>query len=104
LIIPMATTISSWFNAISLFIFLKNKKLFNFNLILIKRFFRILIASLLMGIFFNYLVNFFSDKFAYEQTLKSVYLISLVLFGLTFYILLAILIKAFKISDIRLKY
>jgi putative peptidoglycan lipid II flippase len=104
LIIPMATTISSWFNAISLFIILKNKKLFNFNLIFINRFIRILIASFLMGVFFNYLVNFFSDKFIYEEALKSVYLISLVIFGFTFYILLAILIKAFKISDIRLKY
>ena len=104
LIIPMATTISSWFNAISLFIILKNKKLFNFNLIFINRFIRILIVSFVMGISFNYLINFFSDKFIYEETLKSVYLISLVIFGFTFYILLAILIKAFKISDIRLKY
>ena len=104
LIIPMATTISSWFNAISLFIILKNKKLFNFNLIFINRFIRILIASFVMGISFNYLINFFSDKFIYEEALKSVYLISLVIFGFTFYILLAILIKAFKISDIRLKY
>ena len=104
LIIPIATTISSWFNAISLFIILKNKKLFNFNLIFINRFIRILIVSFVMGISFNYLINFFSDKFIYEEALKSVYLISLVIFGFTFYILLAILIKAFKISDIRLKY
>jgi len=104
LIIPMATTISSWFNAISLFIILKNKKLFNFNLIFINRFIRILIVSFVMGISFNYLINFFSDKFIYEEALKSFYLISLVIFGFTFYILLAILIKAFKISDIRLKY
>ena len=104
LIIPIATTISSWFNAISLFIILKNKKLFNFNLIFINRFIRILIVSFFMGISFNYLINFFSDKFIYEEALKSVYLISLVIFGFTFYIMLAILIKAFKISDIRLKY
>ena len=104
LIIPIATTISSWFNAISLFIILKNKKLFNFNLIFINRFIRILIVSFLMGISFDYLINFFGDKFIYEEALKSVYLISLVIFGFTFYILLAILIKAFKISDIRLKY
>ena len=104
LIIPMATTISSWFNAISLFIILKNKKLFNFNLIFINRFIRILIVSFVMGMSFNYLINFFSDKFIYEEALKSFYLISLAIFGFTFYILLAILIKAFKISDIRLKY
>ena len=31
IIIPIATTISSWFNAIILFVYLKNKDLFNFN-------------------------------------------------------------------------
>ena len=40
LIIPIATTISSWFNAILLFIFLKIKNLFNFNLVFISRFFK----------------------------------------------------------------
>ena len=104
LIIPIATTISSWFNAISLFITLKNKKLFNFNLIFLDRFLRISIASFLMGIFLSFLVNFFSNKFMYEETFKAGYLISLVVFGFTSYMLIAIFIKAFKFSDIRLKY
>ena len=34
IIIPIATTISSWFNCILLFIFLKKNNLFNFNLFL----------------------------------------------------------------------
>ena len=38
LIIPIATTISSWFNATLLFILLKTKNLFNFNLIFVNRF------------------------------------------------------------------
>ena len=33
IIIPIATTIASWFNAILLFIFLKTKNLFSFNLV-----------------------------------------------------------------------
>jgi putative peptidoglycan lipid II flippase len=104
LIIPMATTISSWLNAILLFIFLKKRNLFNFNLIFIDRFSRILITSILMGIFFNYLIHFFNDKLIYEETFKSDYLVSIVVLGLSFYILVAIFIKAFKISDIHLKY
>jgi len=104
LIIPIATTISSWFNAIFLFIFLKKGNLFSFNLIFINRFIKILIASILMGIFFNYLIHFFNSKLIYEEIFKSMYLISIVVLGLTFYILVAIFIKAFKISDIYLKY
>jgi len=104
LIIPIATTISSWFNAIALFIMLKKKKLFNFNLIFLNRFIKILIASTLMGVFFNYLINFFNDEFIYGESLKSAYLVGTVILALTFYILVAIFIKAFKISDIHLKY
>ena len=104
IIIPIATTISSWFNALVLFIALKQKKLFEFNLLFIHRFIKILAASILMGIFFNYLINFFNDKLLYEEVFKSTYLVGIVVFGLTFYVLIAIFIKAFKISDIKLRY
>jgi len=104
LIIPIATTISSWFNAIFLFVFLKKKNLFSFNLIFINRFIKILIAAILMGIIFNYLIQFFNNKLIYEEIFKSLYLIGIVILGLTFYILVAIFIKAFKISDIHQKY
>ena len=104
LIIPISTTISSWFNAIFLFILLKKRKLFSFSLIFMNKFIRILVASVLMGIFFNYLIHFFNDKFLYEETFKSSYLVCAVILGLTFYIMISIFIKAFKISDIHLKY
>ena len=104
IIIPIATTVSSWFNAIFLFIFLKKENLFRFNLIFIDRFIKILVASIVMGIFFNFLIHFLNDKLIYEEIFKSAYLIGAVILGLIFYILVAISIKAFKISDIHLKY
>ena len=104
LIIPIATTISSWFNAILLFVFLKTKNLFSFNLIFINRFIKILISSILMGIFFNYVIHFFNEKFIYQESYKGIYLVSAVILGLMFYLLIAILIKAFKRSDINLNY
>ncbi|MBC8306590.1 MAG: murein biosynthesis integral membrane protein MurJ [Pelagibacterales bacterium] len=104
LIIPIATTISSWFNAALLLILLKKMNLFNFNLIFIDKVIKILFTSILMGIFFNYLINFLNDKFFYEEVFKSIYLLCTVILGLAFYILVAIFIKAFKISDIHLKY
>ena len=57
-----------------------------------------------MGIFFNYVIHFFNDKLLYEENFKAVYLIGTVIMGLIFYILIAILIKAFKRSDINLNY
>jgi len=104
IIIPIATTVSSWFHAILLFILLKKKNLFSFNLIFIDRVLKILFASIMMGIFFNFLIHFLNDKLIYEEIFKSIYLLSAVILGLTFYFLVAIFIKAFKISDIHLKY
>ena len=104
LIIPIATSISSWVNALFLFIFLKKNNLFSFNLIFVNRFTKISAASILMGIFFNYLIEIFENKLIYEETFKSAYLIGVIVLGLSFYILTTILIKAFKISDIHLKY
>jgi len=104
IIIPIATTISSWFNAIFLFIFLKIKNLFSFNLVFISRFIKILLASLLMAIFFNYIIHSFSDNLLYESSFKGFYLVGAVGSGLIFYVLIAISIKAFKRSDINLNY
>ena len=104
IIIPIATTISSWFNAILLFIFLKIKDLFSFNLVFLNRFGKILLASVLMGIFFRYVIHFFNDNLLYEASFKAIYLIGAVVSGLIFYLLIAILIKAFKKSDINLNY
>jgi len=104
IIIPIATTIASWFNAILLFVFLKTKNLFSFNLVFINRFIKILISSILMGIFFNYIIHFWNDKFIYQESLKGAYLVGVVILGLMFYLLIVILIKAFKRSDINLNY
>ena len=104
LIIPIATSISSWINALLLFIFLRNKNLFYFNQIFFLRFSKIILSSLLMGIFFKFLLVYFQDKLGFNQNLKSLYLIFSVVLGLFFYLFVSYLIKAFKMSDIKLKY
>jgi putative peptidoglycan lipid II flippase len=104
IIVPIATTISSWFNANSLFNFLRAKNLFSFNLVFINRFIKILLASLLMGILFNYVILFFNNSLLYDASFKAIYLVGAVVLAVIFYLLIAILIKAFKRSDINLNY
>ena len=104
IIIPIATSISSWFNAIVLFIYLKNKNLFYFKNNFILNLFKIIFASILMGLFFNFLLNFFENQLSFYHSFKSIYLILSVLFALFLYIFICYLIKAFKISDIKLNY
>jgi putative peptidoglycan lipid II flippase len=104
IIIPIATTISSWFNALLLFVFLKNENLFSFNELFIIKFVKIVIASILMGFIFQFLLNFFENQLAFDQKIKSLYLIFSAFLGLSFYLLICYFIKAFKLSDIKLKY
>ena len=104
IIIPIATSISSWFNGLLLFVFLKNKNLFSFNKIFLIKFVKIVIASILMGFVFQFLLNFFQDELVFEKKAKSFYLLLSALLGLVFYFLICYFIKAFKISDIQLKY
>ena len=104
IIIPIATSISSWINSILLFIFLKKRNLFEFNKIFLESFLKILFISLMMGIFFNYLIFIFENRLIYDYSFKSLYLLLTVLLGFVFYILLSIIIKAFNYKDLQLKY
>ena len=104
IIIPIATTISSWFNGILLFVFLKNENLFSFNQLFLIKFIKIVIASILMGTVFQFLLDLFQSELAFEQKYKSFYLILSALLGLLSYLIISYFIKAFKITDIQLKY
>ena len=104
IIIPIATTISSWVNSILLFIFLKNKDLFQFSKIFFIRFTKIIFASIMMGIFFRYLILTFENQLVYDYYLKSFYLILSVILGFAFYLIMSLFIKAFKYEDIKLRY
>ena len=104
IIIPIATTISSWFNSLILFIFLRNRDLFRFNSIFVIRFCKIIFSSILMGIFFQYVISVFENQLEYSFNFKSLYLILSVFLGLSFYLLVSLFIKAFKYEDIKLKY
>jgi len=104
IIIPIATTVSSWLNGILLMIFVLNKNYFNFNNSFFNQIFKIFIANLICLGTFKILLNYFSNYFIFSNSYKFVAIILLVLLTFTFYLLISILIKAFKISDIKLKY
>jgi len=104
IIIPIATRISSWFNSIVLFISLRNRDLFEFNNIFLKRFIKIILCSITMGIFFKYLIMIFENQLVYDYNLKAIYLLLTVILSILFYLLLSLLIKAFKYEDIKLRY
>ena len=104
IIIPIATSISSWINAILLFTKLSKHNYFKFkNLISISNFKIILISTLSIFIFLT-LLNIFEGFLAYDSELKLFTIISLVIITILIYILVSLSTKTFKYSDIKLKY
>ena len=104
IIIPIATTISSWFNSIILFIYLINKKYFLINMNLLKSLLKIILSTVLTSFVFSILIKFFSENLTYESEYKLIAIIFLVILTFIIYILISLVTKAFKISDINLKY
>ena len=104
IIIPIATTISSWFNALLLFIFIIRKNYFEFERSFIFSWLKITLNSIVTSLIFYQMIFYFKDFLSYESGYKFVTIILLVIITIIFYIALSIITKAFKISDITLKY
>ncbi len=104
IIIPISTSLSSWVNAIILFLYIYNKKYFSFRTGSFSLYLRIFISSLLSSILFFNLIKFFNNYLVYESDYKLLFIIILVLVTFIIYILVSMITKAFNKSDIKLKY
>jgi len=104
IIIPIATTISSWLNAVILLIYLTSKDYFSITFDFVKSFLKIALSTILTSYIFYYLINYFSNNLTYGSEYKFITIVLLVIITFIIYILISILTKAFKTSDIKLKY
>ena len=104
IIIPIATSISSWINSLLLLIYLTNKNFFTFRIEIIFSFLKIIFTSIIASLFFYYLLNLSQKYLMYDSSYKLITIVSLVILTLMVYFLLSIITKAFKMSDIKLKY
>ena len=102
-IIPIATSISSWINVFLLFYFIKKRNLYNFDKTFIYKFPRMILSVVVMGIVLYLLLGLFSDKFAYNESWKFIYLFIIVIISLISYFLISNFSGAFKFKDIKLK-
>ena len=104
IIIPIATTISSWVNAILLFTYLQKNDVYKLNFNLFFSFLKIMCLSFISAYFFYYLLNNFSYYLEYGNNFKFLAITVIVSITFLFYIITSIVTKAFNISDIKLKY
>ncbi len=104
IIIPIATSISSWVNALILLLYLNYKKYFFLKFELIKNLSKILFVTLVSSYIFYYLISIFSNSLNYDNKYKLIFIILSVIITIISYILISIVTKAFKLNDIKLKY
>jgi len=102
-IIPIATSISSWINVFLYFYFIKKMDFHSFDSKFIYQFTRMLLSVVVMGIVLYLLLGFFSDKFNYNESWKFIYLFIIVLISLFSYLLISNFSGVFKFKDIKLK-
>jgi len=103
IIIPIATSISSWINVFMFYYFIKVRDIHTFDKKFIYKFPRIVLSAVVMGIVLYLLLGFFSDKFDYNESWKFVYLFIIVIISLISYFLISNFSGAFKFKDIKLK-
>ena len=104
IIIPIATTISSWFNGIILLIFVIKKNYFKFSYKFIIQISKIIFSNIVTILIFYFLLNFLATSLDYTNNYKFIFILLIVLLTFFSYVGFSIIIKAFKISDINLKY
>ena len=104
IIIPIATSISSWTNAFILFLYLNYKKYFFLKFRLIASLLKIALVTAISSYIFYYLIGTFSNNLTYDSKYKILFIILAVIITISSYILISIVTKAFKLSDIKLKY
>jgi len=102
-IIPIATSISSWINVFFHFYFIRKRNLYFFDKTFIYKFPRMILSVVVMGIVLYLLLGFFSDKFEYNESWKFIYLFIIVIVSLFSYFLISNFSGAFKFKDIKLK-
>ena len=104
IIIPIATSISSWVNSILLYIYLHKEDYFKLNKKLIIQIIRIFISTIIMGLLLQNLLSFFDDQLSFENNYKFVYLFFIVILSILIYFVASLITKAFKLNDIKIKY
>ena len=104
IIIPIATTISSWLNTFLLLFYLLFKNYFSLYKSFPIKFLNILCVSSFTSFIFYQLIQKFNEYLMYESDYKLLTIVLLVIITILIYIITSIFTKAFKISDIKLKY
>ena len=101
IIIPIATTFSSWVGVGYYLFILFNKNYFKIESIVYRNLFKITLSTSIMSYIFYQSINYFSENLAYTSTYKILYLLFIVIFIAIMYFLICYLLKVLNIKKFK---
>jgi putative peptidoglycan lipid II flippase len=101
IIIPIATSISTWFGVFIYYVLLKKNKALMLKLNLFKNILKIIFSSILMAVILIYGLDYFSENLDYTNKFKSIYLLFIVGFTATFYLITCYLLGVLKMKNYK---
>ena len=101
IIIPIATSVSTWIGVMLYFIFLRKYLSFLFKLNFIKTILKIFISTLLMSAILTIGLDYFTESLDYFNKYKSIYLLFIVSFVATIYLISCYLLGVLKIKNYK---
>ncbi len=103
IIIPIATSVSTWIAVIIYFYLLNQKKIINFDREILLNILKILFSVVLMSFFLYFTLDYFEDKFEYTYKFKLIYLLIVVGLSAGIYLLATSLLGALNLKSYKLK-
>ncbi len=100
-IIPIATSISTWIGVIIYFILLKRLRYLNYDAQLLSNLLKVIFSSFLMCIILYYGLSFFAENLNYANKFKSIYLLFTVIFVATFYLISCYLLGILNLKNYK---
>ena len=102
-IIPIATSVSTWVAVLVYFILLRRNKLINFGNKYLLNFLKILLATMFMCLFLYFGLDYFEDKFEYSYKFKLIYLLIVIGLSAAIYLFITKLFGVLSLKSYKLK-
>ena len=101
IIIPIATSLSTWVGVILYFIILNKYNYFYIVPNLVTNIFKIILSTILMSLILIYGLNYFQDNLDYFNRFKSIYLLIIIGFVTTIYLISCYLLGVLKVKNYK---
>ena len=103
IIIPIATSFSTWVAVLIYFVLLSRNKFINFEKQYLSNFLKILLATIFMCLFLYFGLDYFEDKFEYSYKFKLIYLLIMVVLSAAIYLFVARFLGVLNLKSYKLK-